>query len=83
MATLKYFIGLDSEPRPQAIFFLTIFGLSCDDIATHYEKPNTLSHYKMNILERCQDANVLTVSGNPATFLTNTFYPPGKYNMHC
>jgi len=51
MATLKYFIGLDSEPRPQAIFFLTIFGLSCDDIATHYEKPNTLSHYKMNILD--------------------------------
>ena len=51
MATLKYFIGLESQPKPQAIFFMAIFGYSCDDIGTHYERPKTLSYYQMNILD--------------------------------
>ena len=36
--------------------------------------------YKMDILERCEDANVLAVSGAPVTFPTNTYYPPGYHN---
>merc|ERR1711971_222343 len=34
-------------------------------------------HYKMDILEKCEDANVLGITGIPAKFPTNTFYPPG------
>ena len=36
------------------------------------------AHYKMDIMDRCSDANALSVTGEPAQFPTNTYYPPGK-----
>ena len=35
-------------------------------------------HYRMEISDRCQDANVITVTGDNSTFRTNTYYPPGN-----
>jgi len=35
------------------------------------------AQYKMEIMDRCKDANLLTTFGTPAEFPTNTYYPPG------
>ena len=36
-------------------------------------------HYRMDILEKCEDANKLAIDGGDVEFPTNTYYPPGKY----
>ena len=32
----------------------------------------------MDISEKCEDGNKLTVFGDPAKYPTNTYYPPGR-----
>lgn len=38
-------------------------------------------HYRMDILEKCEDANKLAISGGDVEFPTNTYYPPGKLHI--
>ena len=36
-------------------------------------------HYKMEIFKKCEDPNILALTGMPTNYTTNTFYPPGRY----
>ena len=37
-------------------------------------------HYRMDVLEKCEDANKLALIGEDVEFPTNTYYPPGKWS---
>ena len=51
MATFRYFIGPDSEPKAQALVFLLTFGYPCSDALTHYDNASDLNFYQRAILE--------------------------------
>ena len=37
-------------------------------------------HYKMEIFKTCEDPNIFALTGKPAIYKTNTYYPPGMHS---
>ena len=76
LQTRRETIGIHSGwSSPIPLYILTQFAPGFTKIYRDFFKQ---AHYKMEIFDRCLDANTLAVTGDPAQFPTNTYYPPGK-----
>ena len=54
-----------------------ILSQQAPEYTTFYREFFKQAQYEMDIFARCEGANSLMVTGAPAQFPTNTYYPPG------